>query len=642
MRRTLSALLLIVTAVASTIAQNPAPPPSATPLVQPAQSEQEQLEDEFVQSRGQNGESHASGARPDLGPIVLGNPTTAVVTLRVGLNSTTFTGDGAVATEFASLHHLFVEVSNTDGDVKVIDRSSGKAVMIMTPGLIVRVEHDGQQFLVTQGGVLLGAFDGPILFRPTSPSNLFRVEHIRRVFLGTKVPLYRGAIEVGRGATTAGLPPPARVNLTNIVEVEGYVPGVVANESIASFAIEALKSQAVAARGYAIANIGNYVRRGYPFDIVDSSASQVYRGVISEHVNAVRAASETYGLVASFDGRIISAMYSSSFGGHSEHNEWISFSLNSATGGAPLPYLRGIYDGLEQAPDFSSVAGIDAFWRTQPPVPQIYDDCAWTGNTFARWTFPLTAATIKARMTDSNSIRIGPSGSRTGAITDVAIAVRGEASQRIAILRVTFTTGVYEVRGWEGIRAVIGRTSSPSNGFRACNTNPALPPTALPANFTLNNPSSIDVSRNLDGTVIEVRVYGGGWGHNLGMSQYGAHGRGKYGQRFIEILKAYYTGVDIGSYPIDIGREPGSGPPTLRQEFVAPNALGTLQIRASQELKGLRVHINGVYDLAFDEAALVSGLVSVDVSPYLVPGLNVIQYNPVGRLGGATVNVVVR
>jgi stage II sporulation protein D len=106
--------------------------------------------------------------------------------------------------------------------------------------------------------------------------------------------------------------------------VEDYVPGVVANESIASFAIEALKAQAVAARGYAIANIGNYIARGYPFDIVDSSASQVYRGVISEHLNAVRAASDTTGLVASSNGRIISAMYSSSFGGHSEHNEWIS------------------------------------------------------------------------------------------------------------------------------------------------------------------------------------------------------------------------------------------------------------------------------------------------------------------------------
>src|SRR5688572_28569247 len=177
-------------------------------------------------------------------------------------------------------------------------------------------------------------------------------------------------MEVGRGTATTAL----RVNLFNILDVESYVPGVVANESIASFSVEALKAQAVAARGYAIANIENYIRRGFPFDIVDSSGSQVYRGVISEHVNAVRAASETRGLVASSNGRIISAMYSSSFGGHSEDNEWISFVLRSTMGGTSLSYLRGIYDGLEYPPDLSSEAGINAFWRTQPPVPQIFDD----------------------------------------------------------------------------------------------------------------------------------------------------------------------------------------------------------------------------------------------------------------------------
>jgi peptidoglycan hydrolase-like amidase len=609
------------------------PQPSQLPAeATAAQAEHEALEEEHIRSRAENGESHASGARPELGAVIIGNPTTSVVMLRVGLHTTTFNAAGAVATEFSSLHHTFVELTNTDGDVKVIDRSSGKEICVMTPGSRIRVEHDGAAFFVSQDGVLVGAFDGPVLFRPTSKTNFFRVEHIRRVFSGAKVPMYRGAMEVGRGLTTAKLAPPARVNLFNIVEVEDYVPGVVANESIASFAIEALKSQAVAARGYAIANIGNYIGRGYPFDIVDSSASQVYRGVISEHVNAVRAASETRGLVASSNGRIISAMYSSSFGGHSESNEWISFTLSRTAGGAPLSYMRGIYDGAEPVPDLSSEPGIDAFWRFNPPAALIYDDCAWTGNGFSRWKFNLSAATIKSRMTDSNSLRIGTTGSRDGSITDIAITERGAASQRAVVVRVTFTTGVYEIRGWEGLRAVLGRTAATAP--RACGAN------LIAANFTLNNPSLLDVTRSPDGTVTQVAVYGGGWGHNLGMSQYGAHGRGKAGQNFIEILKAYYTGVDIGSHPIDIGRDPGTAAPTLRQQFVAPHAIGTLEIRA-QDLQGLRVHINDLGDIALDEAMLASGLVRVDVSPYLVTGLNQIQYNVVGRGGTATVTVIV-
>ena len=616
--------LLAVPAVAQSPDQNPSPPTTT------AQSEQELLE-EYIRTRMENGQSHASGGRPDLGPVVLGNPTQAVVALRVGLYFSTLSPTtGAIVSEFATLHHPYVELTNTDGDVKVIDRSTAKAITVMSAGSRVRVEHDGTGFLVTQDGSVVGTFAGPVFFRPTSTANLFQVESIRRSFGGTKVPRYRGAIEVARGSVTAAQPAP-RVNLVNIVEVEDYVPGVVANESIASFAIEALKAQAVAARGYAIANVGNYVARGYPFDIVDSSASQVYRGVISEHVNAVRAASETFGLVATYNGQIISALYSSSFGGHSENNEWIFNSpASSLPGTNGLPYLRGIFDGTDPAPDLSNEPGIDAFWRTNP-LPQIYDDCLSTGNGFSRWTFVLPAATIKSRLTTGNSVLI--SGDRSGTIADLEIIQRMAASARAAVVRIMLTSGVVEVRGWDNLRNVLGRTSAAAP--RACGTS------LIAQNFTLNNPSSLDIARNADGSVSQVTVYGGGWGHNLGMSQYGAHGRGKAGQDFIQVLQAYYTGVDIGSYPIDIGREPGSGPPTLRQQFVAPNAQGTLEIRAT-DLKGLRVHLNELYDLSFDETTLASGTVRVDLSPYLVQGLNVIQYNPVGRLGGATVNVVVR
>ena len=335
------------------------------PPAQP-QTEAERLEEEYIRTKAEHGQSHASGARPELGPVVLGNPTTAVKVLRVGLHYMVGTN------EFSTLHHPFVELANTEGDVKVLDLSTGKEIAVLTPGSRIRVEPDRASYLVSQDGVLVGAFTGPVFFRPNSRANLFEIHSIRRVFSGTKVPQYRGAIEIARGTVTANQPTP-RVNLVNIVEVEDYVPGVVANESIASFHVEALKAQATAARGYAVANIGNYVARGYPFDIVDSSASQVYRGVISEHPNAVRAASETHGLVASHDGRIIGALYSSSFGGHSEDSEWIFTSLPPNT--VVTPYLRGIYDGEGPAPDFSTEAGINAFWKI-PLNPAMYDDCS--------------------------------------------------------------------------------------------------------------------------------------------------------------------------------------------------------------------------------------------------------------------------
>ncbi|HWR15761.1 MAG TPA: SpoIID/LytB domain-containing protein [Terriglobales bacterium] len=599
-------------------------------LLAQAQPEQGQTEEEWIQMKAEQGDSHASGMRPELGPVILGNPTQAVVVLRVGLYASTFNANGTLNTEYASLNHTFADISNTAGDVHVLDEATGKQIIAITAGQIVRVSFDStlNAYQVAVDGNSLGDFAGPIFFKPSDSTNMFRVESIRRSFSGVKVPLYRGAIEISRGRSTAA----NRVNVVNFVSLEDYVPGVVVNESISSFGIEALKAQAVAARGYAAGNIGNYINRGYPFDIVDSSSSQVYRGVISEHVKAVQASQETSGLVASYQGKIISAMYSSSMGGHTDSYEW---SFNSPSSQLPgtqiLPYLHYIYDGDGTPPDFSTEEGVAAFW-TANPVPTIYDDCIRIGNSFSRWKIRLTAADIKARFTSMASRIVVVSGDTSGTIQDVAVTLR-MPSGRAAIVRITLTSGVVEVRGWDNLRNVLGRTAVAGTP-RACGTS------TIANNFTLNNPSVIEQVKKLDGTLDYIFSYGGGWGHNVGMSQYGSNGRAKAGQTFQQILKAYYTGVDIGSHPIDIGRNPGSGVPTLRQSFYAPNAIGRLVIRPT-DLKGLRVHINALYDLSFTADDLATDELSVDITPYLVQGMNTVQYNPVGRDGKATVMVEV-
>ncbi len=588
-------------------------------------TDDQQAEEQWIQMKAEQGDSHASGMRPELGPVILGNPTQAVVVLRVGLYYS-YTSTGAYS-EFSSLHHPFADISNTAGDVHVLDEGTGKQIVDIVPGQIVHVSYDGTGYQVALDGAPLGTFAGPIFFRPTDATNFFRVESINRTFGKQQVPLYRGAIEIARGTATLA----NRVNVVNVVELEDYVPGVVVNESISSFGIEALKAQAVAARGYAVANIGRFVRSGYPFDIVDSSSSQVYRGVISEHVKAVQASQETTGLVASYNGQIISALYSSSMGGHTESNEWIFNVPSSQLPGTNVtPYLTGIYDGDGTIPDFSTDAGVADFWTNLQS--STFDDCARVTNRFSRWKLVLTAAQLKARLTGSRIVVI--SGDTSGSITDVSITQRMGTSGRAAVVRITLTSGVIEVRGWDNLRNVIGRTavSTPA----VCETSAS----SIAASFTLNNPSVITQTKDAGGNVTQITASGGGWGHNVGLSQYGSNGRAKAGQNFLQILKAYYTGVDIGSYPIDIGRNPGTGTPTLKEQFYAPNAEGTLVVRATA-LKGLRVHVNGTYDISLDADALAASPVSVDLSPYLVQGVNTVQYNPVGRDGKATVTVVV-
>lgn len=588
------------------------------------------LEEEFVRSKAEHGLSHASGNRDDLGPVILGNPTQAVVALRVGIHYS-YSATGAYS-EFASLNHPSVRLSNTEGFAYVIDQATGEQIDIISPGQVLEISYTNAGGYTVTGPAGTFTVAGPVRVMPELPTNYFRIESIRRsnpLVSGSPqtVPQYRGAIEVSRSTATAG----DRVNLVNIIEVENYVRGVVANESIASFHMEALKAQAIAARGYAIANIGNYVRRGYPFDVVDSSSSQVYRGVISEHARAVQATEETRGLVASYEGRIISALYSSSFGGYSDSNHWIFNSPSSQLPGTNVtPYLTGFYDGEGPAPDLTTEVGRQAFW-TSANQAFSYDMCGRVGNRFARWSITIPASDVKARLTAARVVVI--SGDTSGAIKDIEVLQRMDGSNRIAKIRVTLTSGVVEVRGWDNVRFVIGRT-------RSGGTSSVAPCTgaAIAANFTLTNPAIIATTYNADGTLNSITSTGGGWGHNVGMSQYGSHGRGLAGQNFLQILKAYYKGVDVGSYPITIGRDPGTGPPTLFQTFYAPSAQGTLAVRATPDLKKLVVHVND-HDFMITGEQLASGVLTLDISPYLVPGVNTVKYNPVGRYGGATVNV---
>ena len=137
---------------------------------------------------------------------------------------------------------------------------------------------------------------------------------------------YRGRIEVFtnlRGSLT----------VVNELGLEDYVRGVVANElSPGGYpAIEAQKAQAIAARTYALKNRGQFMSQG--FDILPTTRSQVYKGLTSENPLSSRAVEETRGIVATYDGEPIDALYTSTCGGRTENSENI---FNKT-----LPYLRG-------------------------------------------------------------------------------------------------------------------------------------------------------------------------------------------------------------------------------------------------------------------------------------------------------------
>ncbi len=146
---------------------------------------------------------------------------------------------------------------------------------------------------------------------------------------------YRGRIEIFPNAQ-------GRLTVMNAVELETYLRGVVPKEMGAwEFPnLEALKAQAVAARTYAVANRGKRAKEG--LDLVDTVADQVYGGRDAEQSLTDRAVEETKGLVATYGGKPIQALFMANSGGATVDNRFVF-------GGGATPYLQPASNYLEKA-----------------------------------------------------------------------------------------------------------------------------------------------------------------------------------------------------------------------------------------------------------------------------------------------------
>ena len=141
---------------------------------------------------------------------------------------------------------------------------------------------------------------------------------------------YHGSLEVRTSSN--GL------DAINVVELEDYVRGVVAKESPASWPIEALKAQAVAARSYGISTAAHGT-----FDVFDDTRSQAYGGVGAETAKTDQAVAATHLQVVLYRGKVAQTFFFSTSGGHTENNEFSSLGF----GQPPIPYLRGVDDPYE-------------------------------------------------------------------------------------------------------------------------------------------------------------------------------------------------------------------------------------------------------------------------------------------------------
>lgn len=122
---------------------------------------------------------------------------------------------------------------------------------------------------------------------------------------------YRGSFELKRNGSS--------IDVINYVDLESYVSGVLPYEMSGSWPIEALKSQAVCARTYAINSLNAYSENG--FDVRSDTYSQVYRGITESNDVTADAASSTAGEYVRYKGSPCKVYYMSSDGGATESGE---------------------------------------------------------------------------------------------------------------------------------------------------------------------------------------------------------------------------------------------------------------------------------------------------------------------------------
>jgi peptidoglycan hydrolase-like amidase len=323
-----------------------------------------------------------------------------------------------------------------------------------------------------------------------------------------------------------------RAAVVNVVDENDMVAGVLPSEMFASAPIEALKAQAVTARGELFAKIG---RRHFtePYLVCSEQHCQVYKGMTAESARTNEAARATAGELAFLDDHVVDSVYSACCGGHTEPVDvvWDRPAERELVGriDAPLVAERGvawlhpelaagffattIHGGAPtDAPLVATVLNDDAAVRAMLEQPR---SSSWCGRSSMnqkgdawRWTRRFTRADLDAAFADLD----------VGEVRGIVVEQRGPGG-RLRALRV------------EG-------TKQTARVLRE-----------LPVRKRLKNLRSglfvVDEERDEAGRLVAVTLRGAGFGHGSGMCQQGAIGMAEGGASYKDILAHYYNGAVV-------------------------------------------------------------------------------------------------
>ena len=470
--------------------------------------------------------------------------------------------DSGASVEAAKNNSYGIKISNGYASVEAAQADaanfSGAAaayvngeVCLFIPGF-----SDAEQAQIHVASTLLGSRKAEVM-NPDSNSVLIKKDgavyfaySMQNEFLALR-PLNEQNITIGertyRGGAMLKRTSASDMTVINLVRMEPYLVSVLGMEIDPKWNLEAVKAQAVASKGFALTNINKYKKYGFNLDTTTNS--QVYRGVAAEQERSWQAVGETMGVVALYDGKPAATYFFSSSGGQTEDAAVV-------WGGDPIPYLKGVADPYEQE----------------------------ANGCYHTWQQAFTAAEIKQKLSAS--------GIDVGEVTGIAVSER-TANGRAGTVTVTGTLGETTLSGTSA-RSVFGLRSTnfsiyTQNGESGipkpeeqAGKVPVLTADGI-ATITLNGSSAL--TKNIMGTVGsrasvitkdgiqtlnpsqdsqspqdsqssqgsgdrpsftgDFLFDGGGYGHGVGMSQWGAKFMADAGYTYKQILQHYMPGIEF-------------------------------------------------------------------------------------------------
>lgn len=431
--------------------------------------------------------------------------------------------------------------------------------------------------------------NGPVEI--TSNYGLLGVKGLNRA---GKPALYHGAFELVKSNAKT-------FNLVNMIEVEDYLKGVVPNEMPVSFGLEALKAQSVAARNYVLSP---RTKSSPNYDVVDSVASQVYFGANTEKPLSNQAVSETEGVVAIYNWDLILAQYSSTAGGYTEsYSHAFSDPLTKEFPSKEKPYLKAKPDIITQTP-LNTEETASAYYKSRPDAYDIRSPYfRWTKEWNSKELHDILQNTLAVQSSTGFVKPAFKKGDKLDELTEIRVKKRGD-SGKIVEMEIVTKTQCYKVFKELVVRRLLTKDGK------------ALPS----ANVVFEN--------NLDeyGNLVSVKAYGGGFGHGVGMSQYGAGFMGSELHRpYEKILQHYYSGITLSTKPVIISDN--SNQRTITQNFYTKNKYAHVIVDNKFQASKIIININGkenCYELPTN--MLGSRIADIDISKHIKQGRNTITF----------------